>query len=56
MISNQPIESLIWMFNHYKRQAEMCLDNYEDIVQGYFMYDFNMEMAGIYEEAILARL
>lgn len=56
MIANPPIESLIYFFNHYKKQAERCFEIYHDICEAYFMFDYYMEMATIYEQAILINL
>lgn len=56
MIANPDINSLIFMYNHYRLQADRCFDIYSDIVQAYFMYDYYIEMADIYERGILASL
>jgi len=69
MIANPPIDCLIRMFNHYHAHAKQCLDldkggiseagiPYEglSLEHCYFLYDYNMQMAGIYEQAILAQL
>lgn len=56
MIANPPIDSLIYMFNHYRKQAKWCFEIYPDMVDAYFMHDYYMEMAAIYEQAILVRL
>lgn len=53
MMPHPPIDKLIYMFRYYENQAKRCFDLYTDIVDAYFMYDYNMEMAGIYEQKIL---
>jgi len=56
-ITKEPsIQSLIYMFNYYKSQAKKCFDVYKDILDAYYMFDYYMEMADIYERAILSQL
>jgi hypothetical protein len=45
----------IHLYNHYKNQAANCW-KYHNLVDGYFMYDYYMEMAGIYELIILEEI
>ena len=56
MIANPPLDKLIYMFNHYTAMAEHCWKIYNDICEAYFMYDYYMEMAEMYEAAILSQL
>lgn len=52
MVANPDISSVIWMFRHYNALAKRCFDVYKDPVEAYFMYDYYMEMAGIYENVL----
>lgn len=56
MVENPNIESLIYLFRHYENQANKCFEIYDKLEQAYFMYDYYMEMASIYEIAILAHI
>lgn len=56
MIANPPIDSLIKMFNHYKKQADGCWELYPDLVDAYLCYDHYMEQVNTYEQEILKQL
>lgn len=56
MVRNPDINNLIYLFRHYQAQAKRCFDVYKKIDQAYYMYDFYMEMAGVYESAILSHI
>lgn len=44
------------MYRHYQAQAELCFEVYPDLVDAYVIYDYNMQMSAIYEEAILSHI
>lgn len=52
MIANPDINAVIWMFRHYEALAKKCFDIYKDPVEAYFMYDYYMEMATMYENVL----
>lgn len=56
MVENPDINSLIRMFRHYEKHAKQCFNIYKDLSEAYFMYDYYMEMAGVYERAILSHI
>jgi hypothetical protein len=69
MVKEPNIESLIKLFRYYQNQAKKCFDLDKDGVSDagfhynalsiekiYSLYDYNMEMALIYEYAILAHI
>jgi hypothetical protein len=56
MVENPDINSLILMFRYYENHAKQCFDIYKDLAKAYFMYDYYMEMAGVYEQAILSHI
>jgi|GEM_PF-2147102 hypothetical protein len=46
----------IKMYNHYSDQAKRIYLFYPDIVDWYFMFDYNMERVSYYEYIILKEL
>ena len=56
MIPNPPIDKLIYMFNHYTAMAERCWVVYKKLDEVVYMWAYYMDMAMIYEAAILAQL
>lgn len=56
MVQNPDINNIIWMYRHYKAQAKRCFDIYKNIEEAYYMYDFYMEFADVYERAILSHI
>lgn len=55
-INMDRLHNLIWLYNYYRAQAQKCREWYNDPVDFYTMYDYNMQMAQIYEEGILSEL
>jgi len=53
MVANPKIESLIFMFRHYEALAKKCFEIYPDIVDAYFMYDYYIGKAEMYEDILL---
>lgn len=56
VIVNPPIQSLIFMFNHYRELAISCWTVYPDICDAYICYDHYMIYVQHYERLILEQL
>lgn len=56
MIQKTDISVAIKLFNYYRAHADRCFDIYPDICEAYFMFDYCMEIAEMYERVILEKL